>query len=76
MDKSITVLVRRKVLHPLYKKFVTQTKKFIAHDEDNTAKLGENVLIRECRPISKRKSWQLIAEGERNKSTNTTGDSA
>ncbi len=65
MDKSITVQVRRKILHPLYKKFVTRSKKFIAHDAANTASEGDKVYIRECRPISKRKSWELITDEQR-----------
>ncbi|MEM7197285.1 MAG: 30S ribosomal protein S17 [Pseudomonadota bacterium] len=61
MDKSIVVRVERKVKHPLLKKVVRKSKKFIAHDENNTAKIGDFVRIQECRPISRRKSWELIA---------------
>ena len=60
MDKTITVKVERQVMHPLYKKFVKKTKKFKAHDEDNQAKIGEIVNIRECRPLSKHKSFELM----------------
>ena len=60
MDKTITVLVERRVMHPLYKKFIRRSKKYAAHDEDNLCKEGDAVSIEECRPISKRKSWLLI----------------
>ncbi len=60
MDKTITVLVDRRVMHPLYKKFIRKSKKYAAHDEDNTCKIGDLVRIEECRPISKRKTWQVI----------------
>ena len=60
MDKTITVLVERRVIHPLYKKFIRRSKKYAAHDENNLCKEGDAVRIEECRPISKRKSWLLI----------------
>jgi small subunit ribosomal protein S17 len=62
MDKTITVLVERKVKHPLYGKYVTRSKKYHAHDETNAfkGKIGENVKIRECRPLSKTKSWEVL----------------
>jgi small subunit ribosomal protein S17 len=60
MDKTITVLVARRVMHPLYKKFIRLSKKYAAHDEANTCKVGDTVRIEECRPISKRKTWQVI----------------
>ena len=60
MDKTITVLVERRVIHPLYKKFIRLSKKYAAHDEANTCKVGDSVRIEECRPISKRKSWLLV----------------
>ncbi|MBV8913485.1 MAG: 30S ribosomal protein S17 [Acetobacteraceae bacterium] len=60
MDKTITVLVERRVIHPLYKKFIRRSKKYAAHDENNLAKEGDAVRIEECRPISKRKTWLLI----------------
>ena len=59
MDKSITVLVERRVRHPLYGKFITRSKKLHAHDEANECGVGDTVQIRECRPISKTKSWKL-----------------
>jgi small subunit ribosomal protein S17 len=60
MDKTITVLVDRRVMHPLYKKFIRRSKKYAAHDEANVCKTGDMVRIIECRPISKRKTWQVI----------------
>ncbi|MCP4395526.1 MAG: 30S ribosomal protein S17 [Alphaproteobacteria bacterium] len=63
MDKTVTVQVERRVMHPLYKKFIKRTKKYAAHDENNTCKLGDAVRIVECAPISKRKTWKVI-EGE------------
>ena len=60
MDKTITVLVERRVIHPLYKKFIRKSKKYAAHDELNVCKEGDKVRIEECRPISKRKTWLLV----------------
>ena len=60
MDKTVTVLVDRRVMHPLYKKFIRRSKKYAAHDEENTCKIGDSVRIEECRPISKRKTWLVI----------------
>ena len=60
MDKTITVLVERRVIHPLYKKFIRRSKKYAAHDEANLCKVGDAVRIEECRPISKRKTWLLV----------------
>ena len=60
MDKTITVLVERRVIHPLYKKFIRLSKKYAAHDELNLCKEGDLVRIEECRPISKRKTWMLV----------------
>ena len=57
MDKTITVLVDRRVIHPLYKKFIRRSKKYAAHDELNECKVGDTVRIIECPPISKRKTW-------------------
>ncbi|HVY14194.1 MAG TPA: 30S ribosomal protein S17 [Rhodopila sp.] len=59
-DKTITVLVDRRVMHPLYKKFIRRSKKYAAHDEENLCKVGDTVRIIECPPISKRKTWTLI----------------
>ena len=60
MSKSITVIVERKVKHALYKKFFTKTAKFMAHDEKNTANVGDIVKIMETRPLSARKRWRLV----------------
>lgn len=61
-DKTITVLVERRVMHPVYKKFITRSKKYAAHDELNRFKIGDFVKIRECRPISKTKCWEALAD--------------
>lgn len=63
MDKTVTVKVERRIMHPLYKKFIRRSKKYAAHDETNTCKVGDTVSIRECKPISKRKKWEVLSEG-------------
>ena len=63
MDKTVTVKVERRIMHPLYKKFIRRSKKYAAHDETNACKVGDVVSIRECRPISKRKKWEVLTEG-------------
>ena len=60
MDKSITVLIERRVKHPVYGKYITRSTKLHAHDEDNVCKEGDVVTIAECRPISKTKAWALV----------------
>ncbi len=60
MDKTVVVLVERRVMHPVYKKFIKRSSKFAAHDEHNKYKVGDRVWIQECRPISKRKSWTIV----------------
>ena len=60
MDKSITVAIDRQVKHPIYGKFITKTKKYMAHDENNEAKHGDRVQIMETRPFSKQKKWRLV----------------
>jgi small subunit ribosomal protein S17 len=60
MDKTITVEVERRVMHPIYKKFIRRSKKYAVHDEAGVAKVGDAVRIEECRPLSKRKTFQLI----------------
>ncbi|EPF80699.1 30S ribosomal protein S17 [Acinetobacter rudis] len=60
MDKSIVVLIERRVQHPLYGKLIRRSTKLHAHDENNTAKLGDVVTIKESRPISKTKAWTLV----------------
>ena len=61
-DKTVTVLVERRVMHPLYKKIIRKSKKYAAHDETNSVKSGDIVKIRECAPISKSKTWEVITE--------------
>ena len=60
MDKTVTVSVDRRIMHPLYKKFIRRSKKYAAHDEANTCQIGDAVRIEECRPISKRKTWLVV----------------
>ncbi|AXR05146.1 30S ribosomal protein S17 [Salinimonas sediminis] len=60
MDKTITVVVERFVKHPIYGKFMKRSTKLHAHDEDNVCNQGDLVTIRECRPLSKNKSWALV----------------
>ncbi|ARQ44841.1 30S ribosomal protein S17 [Oxalobacter formigenes] len=59
MDKTVSVLIERRVKHPLYGKIIRRSKKYLAHDETNQAKIGDTVEIQEGRPISKNKSWVL-----------------
>ena len=65
MDKTITVLVERRVKHPVYGKILTKSSKIKAHDDSNDASMGDLVTIAECRPISKDKAWKLINIDER-----------
>lgn len=67
MDKTITVLVTSKKRHPIYKKYMTYTKKYKAHDEKNEAHVGDTVLIIETRPLSKNKYFRLLSVVERAK---------
>ncbi len=62
MDKTVTVLVERRYMHPIYKKYVKQTDKYAAHDENNAFRVGDAVQIEECRPLSKNKSWKVITD--------------
>ena len=59
MDKSVVVVVERRVQHPIYKKFIVRRKKFVAHDEKNACKIGDIVAITETRPLSKTKRWRV-----------------
>lgn len=59
MQKTVTVKVERQILHPMYKKFIKRSKTFFAHDEENTARIGDFVQIVETRPLSKNKRWRL-----------------
>ena len=65
MDKSVTVLLERQIKHPLYGKYIKRSTKVIAHDEDNSCGEGDTVLIAECRPLSKSKSWRVVEILER-----------
>ena len=60
MDQSVSVVVERLTKHPVYGKFICRTTKLLAHDEENSCNEGDTVAIEECRPISKRKSWQVV----------------
>lgn len=63
MDKTVTVVVERRFMHPKYKKYIMRSNKYAAHDENNSVKEGDVVQIIECAPISKRKSWTVVKEG-------------
>lgn len=67
MEKSISVSVERRLRHPIYGKFVKKSKKFMAHDEENSANIGDTVRIMEIRPLSKNKRWRLVEIIERAK---------
>jgi small subunit ribosomal protein S17 len=60
MDKTITVLVERQVQHPVYGKFIRRSTKVHAHDENNECKAGDVVVVEQCRPLSKTKTWRLV----------------
>ncbi|MDA8711007.1 30S ribosomal protein S17 [Alphaproteobacteria bacterium] len=59
-DKTVSVLVTRQTTHPIYKKIIRVSKKYLAHDEDNNITVGESVKIQETKPLSKSKSWEVI----------------
>ena len=61
-NKTVIVAVERRFMHPVYKKFIKRTKRYAAHDEANASKAGDKVFIRECRPISKTKRWEVVSE--------------
>jgi small subunit ribosomal protein S17 len=65
MDKSITVMIERRVKHPLYGKFVRKSTKVHAHDENNECQVGDVVVVEQCRPLSKTKSWRFVKLIER-----------
>ncbi len=67
MNKSITVLVERKVQHPLYGKIIRRSSRLHAHDEDNACNIGDTVTVAACRPLSKTKSWTLQSIDERSR---------
>ncbi len=62
MDKTVVVQVERRVMHPVYKKYIKSSKKYHAHDESNQHKVGDVVRIQECRPVSKTKTWEVVTE--------------
>ncbi|NIP73801.1 MAG: 30S ribosomal protein S17 [Gammaproteobacteria bacterium] len=64
-DRTITVLLERRVKHPLYGKFVRRSTKVHAHDESNKCKEGDTVVVQQCRPVSKTKTWRLVKILER-----------
>ena len=59
-DKTVTVLVERRVMHPVYKKIIKRSKRYHAHDAENSFKTGDLVRIQECKPISKTKTWEVV----------------
>ena len=61
-DKTVIVRVERRVMHPMYKKYIRRSKKYAAHDEENHFSPGDKVTIREARPFSKRKTWEVITD--------------
>ncbi len=65
MDKTVTVMVERRVKHPLYGKFVCRSTKVHAHDENNECRIGDVVVVEQCRPLSKTKSWRFVKLVER-----------
>lgn len=65
MDKTVTVLIERRVKHPVYGKIINRSSKIKAHDEENQCRIGDVVIIAETRPISKSKSWTLVDVIER-----------
>jgi small subunit ribosomal protein S17 len=74
MDKTVTVLIERKVKHPVYGKFLKKSTKLHVHDENNECNEGDTVQIKECRPISKSKSWTLVKVVEKVENTANTQD--
>jgi small subunit ribosomal protein S17 len=67
MEKTVSISVERKLMHPIYGKFVKKTKKFMAHDENNDCNIGDLVRIMETRPLSKLKRWRVVEIIERAK---------
>jgi small subunit ribosomal protein S17 len=63
-DKTITVLIERRIMHPVYKKIITKSKKFAAHDAENRCREGDSVRIRECAPISKSKAYEVVYDDQ------------
>ena len=67
MDKTISVVIERRLQHPIYGKYVKKSKKLIAHDENNECQIGDLVRVMECRPLSRRKRWRLVTVLEKAK---------
>ncbi|WP_320060339.1 30S ribosomal protein S17 [Neolewinella antarctica] len=67
MDKTITVVIERRLQHPIYGKYVKKSKKLVAHDENNECQIGDLVRIMETRPLSRRKRWRLVTVIEKAK---------
>ena len=65
MDKTVTVLVERQVMHPVIGKVVSRSKKYHAHNADNDARMGDKVVIEECAPMSRTKAWKVARVAER-----------
>jgi small subunit ribosomal protein S17 len=65
MDKTVSVSVERLVKHPVYGKYIRRTTKVLVHDENNECRAGDRVTISECKPLSKRKAWQVVSVVER-----------
>ncbi len=61
-DKTVVVRIERRYMHPVYKKIITRSARYMAHDDANQFKVGDQISIRECRPLSKRKRWEVIVE--------------
>ena len=73
-DKTVVVKVERKVKHPLYGKIIRRSKKYHAHDQDNAFRLGEQVRIEECKPISKLKTWKVLDKVDTHSKPKTAAD--
>ena len=69
MDKTVAVNVERMFKHPLYKKYIRKHKKYLAHDEANSCKVGDIVSIQECKPISKRKTFEVLPQVKESKAS-------
>jgi small subunit ribosomal protein S17 len=67
-DKTVTVRVERRYMHPMYKKYIMSSSKYTAHDETNSVKEGDKVSIIECRPLSKTKRWMVLSDADANAS--------
>jgi len=61
-DKTVIVRVERRIMHPVYKKYITRSKRYSAHDAENKCKVGDVVRIQECRPLSKTKRWEVLQD--------------